>query len=72
MTSELAPGGMNKERELRWVLVHGTGDQLDKLGKLLDMPRRNLGWREVPESDDAYRARLQDHKLVQLLTGYVV
>jgi hypothetical protein len=55
-----------------WLAVTtGTGEALDKLGSLLDMPRTFYGPDQTrAEADAAYRMRLMDHKTVQLLLLY--
>jgi hypothetical protein len=56
-------------RGLWQAVTTGTGEALDKLGSLLDMPRRFYG-PDRAEADAAYRMRLMDHKTVQLLLLY--
>jgi hypothetical protein len=58
-------------RGLWQAVTTGTGEALDKLGSLLDMPRTFYGPDQTrAEADAAYRMRLMDHKTVQLLLLY--
>lgn len=56
-------------RVLKETLDHGTGQELDKMGVLLDMMRYAYG-PEREEADSSYRKRLSEHKLVVFLLTY--
>jgi hypothetical protein len=51
------------------IIRKSKGRALDELGWILDLPRIRADWSmAIVEADEAYRARLQAHKLVKLLT----
>jgi hypothetical protein len=53
-------------------IARAGGDDLDKFGELLDVPRIRADWsRAIFESDDDYRRRLADTKMAQLLSMIV-
>jgi hypothetical protein len=60
---------------LQHIIESGTGQDLDNLGKVLDMPRRTYGSDLVEndaEKDWVYRARLSQHPWVQFALNYLI
>lgn len=61
-----------EKRSLAWIVDCGTGEELDELGKLVELPRRTYGALSGidHEPDSYYRVRLSHHPQVQLLLNY--
>jgi hypothetical protein len=51
--------------KLQKILLNGTGEGLDALGKLIDLHRKGYGPTHS-EPDGYYRARLASHPLIVL------
>lgn len=54
---------MTKLQKILWT---GTGEELDNLGKLLDLPRRFYG-PDRADPDAIYRHLLAEHPMMRLL-----
>jgi hypothetical protein len=62
---------MSEKNRLRDVLLTGTGADLDKIGKLVDLRRWGFG-DDRAEADDSYRSRLMKVPIIRLLTEYEI
>lgn len=56
-----------EKRALLWIVSEGKGEELDELGRLVDLPRHNA---HGAEADSYYRVRLSRQPQVQLLLNY--